>query len=69
MDKWLNDTKLFLKEAKEKAEGKKVDELVRLLNKYSKLEEKIIEFLLEIQSCNKALRMIITEKKSISVTG
>lgn len=69
MDNWFKDTKVFIQEEKAKAENKSVDELVRLLNKYSKLEEAVLELLLEIQSCNTALRRIVVEKKSISVTG
>ena len=69
MDNWFKDTKVIIQEAKAKAENKSVDELVRLLNKYSKLEEGVLELLLEIQNCNTALRRIVVEKKSISVTG
>lgn len=66
---WLENTKKRLDEAREKAEEKSVKELVRLVNNYSKLEERLVELLLELQACNKALRNIIIEKKSISVTG
>ena len=66
---WLQNTKKSLDEAKQKAEEKSVRELVRLVNNYSKLEEGLVELLVELQACNKALRDIITEKKSISVTG
>ena len=66
---WLENTKNRLDEAKKDAKEKSVKELVRLVNNYSKLEEKLVELLLELQECNKALRDIIIEKKSISVTG
>ena len=66
---WLENTKNILDEAKKDAKEKSVKELVRLVNNYSKLEEKLVELLLELQECNKALRDIIIEKKSISVTG
>ena len=66
---WLENTKNRLDEAKKDAKEKSVKELVRLVNNYSKLEQKVVELLLELQECNKALRDIIIEKKSISVTG
>ena len=66
---WLENTNNRLNEAKKNAKDKSVKELVRLVNNYSKLEQKVVELLLELQQCNKALRDILTEKKSISVTG
>jgi hypothetical protein len=52
-----------------KAESMSVDELVVVLNSYTKLEERLVGLLLEVQDCNRKLRKVIVEKKSISVTG
>ena len=46
-----------------------VDDLVVVLNSYTKLEERLVGLLLEVQDCNRKLRKVIVEKKSISVTG
>ena len=52
-----------------RAESMSVDELVVMLNSYTKLEERLVGLLLEVQDCNRKLRKVIVEKKSISVTG
>ena len=52
-----------------RAESMSVDELVVVLNSYTKLEERLVGLLLEVQDCNRKLRKVIVEKKSISVTG
>ena len=66
---WLENTNNKLNEAKKNANEKSVKELISLVNNYSKLEEKLVELLIELQDCNRALRDILVEKKSISVTG
>lgn len=52
-----------------RAESMSVDDLVVVLNSYTKLEERLVGILLEVQDCNRKLRKVIVEKKSISVTG
>ena len=66
---WVENTKQNIKELQVCREGRSVDELVRLLNTYSKLEERLVELLIDVQKSNKALRRVVVEKKSISITG
>ncbi len=66
---WVENTKQNIQELQVCREGRSVDELVRLLNTYSKLEERLVELLIDVQKSNKALRRVVVEKKSISITG
>ena len=66
---WVENTKQRLQELQVCAEKRSVDELVRLLNTYNQLEERLVELLIDIQKSNKALRQIVVDKKSISATG
>ena len=66
---WVENTKQNIQELQVGREKKSVDELVRLLNTYSKLEERLVELLIDVQKSNKALRRVVVEKKSISITG
>ena len=66
---WIENTKISLKELQQTAGTKSVDELVRLLNDHTKLEQRMVQLLLDIQSANQILRNIVVRKKSFSVTG
>lgn len=66
---WVAQTKGILREAHEKANQRSVDELVRMLQAYTNMEQQLVGLVVELQRWNRELRKIVVEKKSFSATG
>lgn len=66
---WVAQTKGILREAHEKANQRSVDELVRMLQAYTNMEQQLVGLVVELQRWNRELRKVVVEKKSFSVTG
>ena len=66
---WVAQTKGILREAHEKADRQSVDELVRMLQAYTNMEQQLVGLVVELQRWNRELRKVVVEKKSFSATG
>lgn len=66
---WFKHIKKSLVWSKDTEQDASVDDLVKTLSMYGRLEEQLVELVLEVQRSNKAIRKVIVKKKSISVTG
>ncbi len=66
---WVAQTKGRLQEAQEQADQRSIDELVRLLQHYTNMEQQLVGLVVELQRSNRTLRKIVVEKKSFSATG
>lgn len=66
---WFTHVKKSLAWSEATEQDASVDDLVKTLSMYGRLEEQLVELVLEVQRSNKALRKVIVKKKSISVTG
>lgn len=66
---WFTHVKKSLAWSETTEQDASVDDLVKTLSMYGRLEEQLVELVLEVQRSNKALRKVIVKKKSISVTG
>lgn len=66
---WFKHINKSLVWSKDTEQDASVDDLVKTLSMYGRLEEQLVELVLEVQRSNKAIRKVIVKKKSISVTG